>query len=431
MMMVRSFDRRWLAAFVGLACVTTAFALMSGPSRAATKSCKGTPAVFLLDTNLSNNIGGSQISKDLAYGYRAATAAINKTCQLGRPIKFIACDDKVSPNGAADCGRRAVAAKAFGVSSYTGFGENFTAPVVAAKIPLLPFSGNSATESTSPLSYPFGDSLPIALSSLPAAKALGAKKLAYLHLDLPAIGFLLNLIRKAASHFGIQIVADVPVPPTASDMTSLTAQALAAGPQALTTIVAPSQLTAIFKQVVAQGKNPAKFPLISYGNVMTSGTIASLPKNVTNGMIIGSWGINPASPSDRNTPVVKQYLRELKAAKQPTGQRDATASGLLAWGELHAIADALKAKHLAPTAANVPRALLTSKLPAIMHKYGGVPRDFRKNPFASDPVLKNFRIGSDKVIYYRLNAKQQPIRLVSTSGVTIQKTPTFIKKSIK
>ena len=230
MMMVRSFDRRWLAAFAGLACVTTAFALMSGPSRAATKSCKGTPAVFLLDTNLSNNIGGSQISKDLAYGYRAATAAINKTCQLGRPIKFIACDDKVSPNGAADCGRRAVAAKAFGVSSYTGFGENFTAPVVAAKIPLLPFSGNSATESTSPLSYPFGDSIPIVLSALPAAKALGAKKLAYLHLDVPSIGFLLNLVRKAASHFGIQIVSDIPVPLTATDMTHVHRSGARGGP---------------------------------------------------------------------------------------------------------------------------------------------------------------------------------------------------------
>ena len=426
--MVRFFDRRWLAALAGLACVATAFALMSGPSRAATKSCNGTPASFLLVTNLSNNIGGGQISKDLAYGYRAAAAAINKTCQLGRPIKFIACDDKASPNGAADCGRQAVAAKAFGVSSYTGFGEQYAAPVIAAKIPLVPFSGNSATESTSPLSFPFGDSIPTVLAVLPAAKALGAKRLAYLHLDLPSIGFLLSIIKKTASHFGIQIVSDIPVPLTASDMTTYTSQALAANPQALTTIVAPTQLTAIFKQVVAQGKNPAKFPLIAAGNVMNPTTIASLPKNVTNGMIVSSWGLNPNSPSDGNTPAVKQYLRELKAAKQPSGPRDATASGLAAWSELHVIADALKAKHLAPTAANLPRALLTSKMPALSVKYGSIPRDFRKNPFTSDPTLKNFRIHSDKIYYYRINAKQQPIRL-TPKAVSIQKTPRFTKSS--
>ena len=69
-------------------------------------------------------------------------------------------------------------------------------------------------------------------------------------------------------------------------------------------------------------------------------------------------------------------------------------------------------------------------MPAITQKYGLVPRDFRKNPFASDEALKNFRIFSDKVYYYRINAKQQPIRLVSKPA-SIQKTPKFIKKSSK
>ena len=36
-------------------------------------------------------------------------------------------------------------------------------------------------------------------------------------------------------------------------------------------------------------------------------------------MIIVGWTLNPDSPSDRNKPAVKQYLRELKAAKQSTG----------------------------------------------------------------------------------------------------------------
>ena len=97
-MMVGFLDRRWLAAFAGLACVVAAFALMSGPSRAAAKKgCSGSPVGFSVITDLSNNVSGSQVSPDLVGGFRAAAAAINKSCELGRPLKIIACDEKSQP----------------------------------------------------------------------------------------------------------------------------------------------------------------------------------------------------------------------------------------------------------------------------------------------------------------------------------------------
>jgi ABC-type branched-subunit amino acid transport system substrate-binding protein len=422
-MMVKLFDRRWLAGLAGLACVAAVFAVMSGPSRAATKSCSGSPAAFSLVANLSNTASGVQIAKDIAGGFRAAAAAINKSCELGRPLKLIVCDEQNSPNVAAACGREAAAAKVFGVAGYTSYGDSYAPPVVAAQIPIMPFAASSSTEASSPLSYPFGDSIPVVMSSLPAAKALGIKRLALLRLDVPSIGFLIGLVKKQAARFGIQIV-EVPVPPTATDMTTYVAQALAANPDSLTAIVGPASLSAIFKQVRTQGKT---FPLISFSSSMTPATIKSLPRNITNGLVLANWSRDPASPSERNNPAVKQYLRELKAAKQPSGPRDVTTNSLAAWGELHSIADAFKAKRLAPTAANVPRAMLTSKMPTITQKYGLIPRDFRKNPFASDPTLKNLRIFSSTSFYYRINSKQQPIALVS-KPVSILKTPTFIKK---
>ena len=422
--MVRFFDRRWLAALAGLGCVAAVFAFMSGPSRAATKkSCKGSPAAFTVVTNLSSTITGAQVSKDVVGGFRTAAAAINKSCQLGRPIKIVACDDKNTPNGAADCGRRAVAAKSFGVAAYSASGDAYAAPVVAAKIPIVPISSSSATESTSPLSYPFGDPITVVLATLPGVKAVGAKRLALLHLDVPGVGFFVNLVKKQAGLFGMQIAGDIPVPVTATDMTTYVAQALAQKPQAMSTIVAPSALVGIFKQVRAQG---SKISLISGSNVITKQTIASLPDSVTNGLLVTGWSLNPNSPSDRNKPAVKQFLSELKAAKQSTGTVG-TASGLQAWGELHSIADALKAKRLAPTAANVPRALVTSKMPKITTKYGMVPRDFRKNAFRSNPTLKSFRIFSSTVYYYRINAKRQPIAQVS-KPVSMLKTPKFNNK---
>ena len=138
--------------------------------------------------------------------------------------------------------------------------------MVAAKIPILPFTSSSATESTSKLSFPFGDPIPVVLATLPGVKAVGAKRLALLHLDVPGVGFFVNLVKKQAGLFGMQIAGDVPVPVTATDMTTYVAQALAAKPQALSTIVAPSALVAIFKQVRAQG---SKIPLISGSNVIT------------------------------------------------------------------------------------------------------------------------------------------------------------------
>ena len=105
----------------------------------------------------------------------------------------------------------------------------------------------------------------------------------------------------------------------------------------------------------------------------------------------------------------------------------ATANGLAAWGEMHSIADALKASRLAPTAANIPRALLTSKMPAITQKYGMVPRDFRKPAFPNDPTLKNLRIFSNTAYYHRINAKREPISVVSTP-VSVLETPKFQEK---
>ena len=164
--MVRFFDRRWLAAFAGLACVFAVFAFLSGPSRAATKkSCSGSPAGFSLIGNLSSTLAGAQIHSDVVSGYRAAAAAINKSCQLGRPIKIVACDDKNTPNGAADCGRGAVADKAFAVAAISAAGDAYAAPVVAAKIPLVPQLASSAVESSSKLSFPFGDPIPIVMAS--------------------------------------------------------------------------------------------------------------------------------------------------------------------------------------------------------------------------------------------------------------------------
>ena len=441
--MFRSLSRGRLAAFA-LACVvpavvvagcgsssggssgtaTSSQAATSGQAATTSTSCNGSPAKLSVITNLSNTGAGAQVATDVVGGFKAAAAAINATCELGQPIEIVACDDQASPNGGANCGRKAVADKVFGVAAYTGTGDSYSPPVLAAKIPLVPWLASSASESTSKLSFPFGDAIPIIMADAPAAKAAGANSLAMLHLDIPAVKFLVDLAKQQADAVGVKIAADVPVPLTASDMGTYTAQALDANPESLTTIVAPAQASAIFKQVVAQGKDPSTFPLITGANAMTPATIKSLPSDVTDGMVIIAWSLDPNSPSDRDKPPVKQYLSELAAAKLPAGPLDATANGLAAWGEMHSIADALKATGLKPTAENLPRALVTDQMPTITQKYGQVPRDFRKPAFPDNPALKNLRIFSQDAYYYKINAEGQPVAQVSepTSVLTV---PTF------
>ncbi len=423
--MVRSFNRLLVCA--ALACTLVGLALASGASGASgaatKKGCGRSAARFMVITNLSNNQPGAQISPDIVAGYRAAAAAMSKSCELNRPVKIVACDDQNTPNGDAACGRAAVADKVSGVFGYAAAGDSYAAPVTAAKIPILPFTASSASESTSPLSFPFGNPIPVILGQMDGLAAEGSKHVAILYLDVPAVQFFVNLLEHQASLVGVKIAATIPVPVTASDMSTYVAQAVAAGADGLVSVVAPSALTTIFKDAVAQGKNPKTFHMVAGANVMNPQALHSLPQSVSNGMLVAGWSLNPRSPSDTSTAPVKQYLQELAAAKQ-SGSSLVTADGLAAWGEMHAIADALKAKHMAPTAANVPKALVRANMPAITQKYGLVPSSFKTTAFPTTPALKGLRIFSKYVLFYRINAKGKSIRL-TPHPVSVLSKPTF------
>ena len=102
--MIRHLGRRRFAALASVACVGAVFASGCGSSekKETQSACSGSPASFSVITNLSTTTAGAQVSKDIVAGFRAAAAAINESCELGRPVKILACDDKFSPNGAAE-----------------------------------------------------------------------------------------------------------------------------------------------------------------------------------------------------------------------------------------------------------------------------------------------------------------------------------------
>jgi hypothetical protein len=122
-------------------------------------------------------------------------------------------------------------------------------------------------------------------------------------------------------------------------------------------------------------------------------------------LLLNAWAW---TPTDKKNPAIKQYLSELAAAHQAHSATDVSMVGVTAWGELHVVADQLKAKHLAATAANVVTALQSPGIPALTSKYGIAPVDFTKPAFPSDPALSQLRIFSRTDFLFKVDSHGVP-----------------------
>jgi ABC-type branched-subunit amino acid transport system substrate-binding protein len=375
------------------AMTVTATALASSSKTAA---CTGPTFKVGAITNISNP-AGSQQTPELPAGLKAAAAALTKSCELGGPVQVHLCDDKFNPNDAAACGRDMVSYHPAVVFTYSGFGDSYFPAVTAAGIPIIPINATSQEENTSPNSYPLGFPIASLIGQVSLCADIGRTKLALPVLDIPSVTFLVGIADKAAKAFGVTI-KEIPVPLTATDMSGFAGQAIAAGANCAVTVIGPAQLVGFFQGIRQQGATPKQIAFVGSTLTLTAPARAALGSAV-HGMILAAWAWNTA---DTSRPSVVQEIREWKAAKQPTGLLD-TLVGPSAWGGLHMVADALKAARLAPTAANIPRALKQKSVFKLSAKYGLNPLDYSQPAFATDPVLKSLRIFSRYMSVFQVN----------------------------
>lgn len=111
------------------------------------------------DTNATNMPGMPGMAK-------AYEAWVNSKGGInGHKLRVLTCNEKNTPNGAADCARKAIDEKAVAVvGSYSQHGRAFMAPLEAEGIPFIGGYGVSSEEFQSTLSYPVNGGQPVLLA---------------------------------------------------------------------------------------------------------------------------------------------------------------------------------------------------------------------------------------------------------------------------
>lgn len=330
-----------------------------------------------------------QVFPEIPAGAQAAAAAVNKTCELGRPVQIVSCDEHYNPNGAAACARRAVSEDVLATAMmYTAFGDAMVPVLGKAGIPVFD-GGTSQSENTAPNSFPMQLPIPELMGAMSGMAATGAKKIAIAYLDTPSVGFFVNLAKQQAEKVGLTLVGNVALPPAATDMTQYAAQILSSGAEAYTLITAGPQVNGIIRSLQQQGADPDKLKLFLG---VASNPASVLQRFPGKGEGIYTYGVT--WPYDDTTnPGIKKYRAELKDAGQDSAGM--SEMGVLTWTSVHTIVNALKG-------GPVDAATLLAKMQTVkINEPQVVPFDFSANAFPNDPVLKNLRLFSSKITFAR------------------------------
>ena len=405
---MRSWKRRPLVAAFVLSVAAAAFvafgvggAASAASAKSSAKACKGAPIKIMESTNLSNPTGGG-VNPEHAAGAKAAAAALTKSCQLGRPVKVIVCDDKFDPNATAACGRQAVSEGVVAFTYYGGFGDSYMPIIAAAGIPSVGNNATSSAENTSPLSFPGVFAVPAFIGNITLAASLGAKSIVLPVIDIPSVVFAVDIAKKTAAAYGMKATV-VPVPPTATDMSAIAGQILSAKPDAIITITGGPQVEALIKSLAQQGADFKKTRFIQDFVVLSP----ALAKRVGGKLMNGIYSTGQTwSPTDTSNPGIKRYLAELKAAGQPSGATQVSSLGILGWASVHLVADALTGQKQLTAATVVKR--LNTKGAIDTTKYALPPIDYTKPAIPKDKVLSTLRIFNHYTSNWRFDNKGIP-----------------------
>jgi branched-chain amino acid transport system substrate-binding protein len=385
------------------AALVVAVSVSAAASAKPAATCNGTPINVQTINNLSNPV--SQLFPEPASALKAVALALTKSCQLGAPVNVNVCDGKYSPNETAACGREAVANKPLVVFTFSGFGDSFIPIVTAAGIPVMPLSSVSSEEVSNPLVFGISSSIGALVGQINLARSTGHKKLALAVLDLPAVNFLVGIASAKAKGLGMTIVKTIPVAVTATDMSGAAGQVIASGADVVIGILPTPQQIGLFQNIRQQGASSKQIAFINTLQNATPKALQALGSAASEKMLLNTWVVDP---TETRNPIVKQFVAEMKAAKQP--QSNVTQLGITTWAGLHMLADALTAAKLKPSAANVPQALQQKGVFKLSQKYGLNPLTYSQTAFNTDPSLRALRIFSTYQRAYQIvNGKVVPL----------------------
>jgi ABC-type branched-subunit amino acid transport system substrate-binding protein len=383
----------------------------SSSTTAKAVACPGQPVKLMLMTDVT----GLQTFPDIPPGAQTAAKAANQTCEAGRPITLEVCNMKADSNAAAACGRKAVSDNALSLVGSVGSTTDSAIEITSkAGIPHFGNSGSSTLEVTDKLSFPNSSSISVYIGSVTAAKAAGAKSYVLMIPDIPAGQILIDTIKRAVDAAGMTWKDPVLIPPDATDMTQVAAQATATKADAIAIAAGGNLVEKVLKAFVDGGLDFTKTDVITHSGILTPDTIRRLGAAIDGTYIVSyNWPI-----ADTSNAGVAQFHKELKAY----GGGEATFAKMGAWSGTHALAKIIKGL---PTVdrASLVQALQTAKL----DRPESAPVNFASPAFPDDPVLKALRIFTREVTIGRVEGgKVVPL---TTSFVDVNSPKVAFKKS--
>jgi ABC-type branched-subunit amino acid transport system substrate-binding protein len=236
---------------------------------------------------ISTLSGGIAEHPEIPASVQAAAHYINTTCEDGRPINVITCDDKYDPNASEACAREAASDKAIAVVGQDGDMSEYALPVLkAAGIPEVGFAANGNNGLTFPNAYPLGSPVPIEIGEADAAIAMHVKSITPIVVQAPSAVLLVGLIKGILAPYGITVNSPITTPEDETSMTAAAAQAKASGAGAYIEILTQGPLLELLDALSAEGDH---VPLISSTLTITPSLIKQWGPTVTNGVyLVGS-----------------------------------------------------------------------------------------------------------------------------------------------
>jgi ABC-type branched-subunit amino acid transport system substrate-binding protein len=387
------------AAACGSSKSSTATPSSPSSSSSGASTCKGSPIVIGQIVSAS----GTYSSPDVPVAAKVAVAAVDKTCEDGRPMKLISCDDQGDTNTSITCAHTLVSDH---VVAMVGNASTVLAPAMAitqaAGIPSLFNAGISPWEFTSKLSYSLSASLLQVVAVVHAALGSGVKSIGFLAADEPISSEVLGLFNAVGKPLGVTTIP-VTYPPSTTDFAPVAAQAIAAKTGAIFVAAGGAQVQPLFKALGQQGL-ASKTLLMTSASLFSPATISALGSSV-NGVYVLSPEAVPVGSTVTNAGITQMH-KEYVADGQNPNNSNMTGFATLAWSGVHVLADALKSVKTV-TPATVQTALLslgTVRRPEIP------AWNAAGNALPSVPALHAFRILSSGDFFYRIkNEKFTPV----------------------
>lgn len=283
---------------------------------------------------------------------QAAAAAINKAGGIqGRPLHIITCNDNYDPNTAVQCARTAVSDSAVAVIGDGGvYANNYFPILLQAGIPSIGNSGAQSSESTDANSFPlqFNSNTAVVDLIIDLIKH-GKTKIAIPYVDVAAAQQSLGALGKGVTALGGDLVATIPIAPTAVDMAPYAAKLQATSANGYLLLAESSQVVSLIKDL-----NPAE--MASSGALLAQTTAQILPAQAktlgpaANGILLLSSNL---PSTDTANPGIVEFNHEMDAYGMTDPREDQAIS---AYVSVHLIANLLQN---APT---ISSAALTSAL---------------------------------------------------------------------